>query len=65
MTGSIIGLVTFGDEVIGLSHVISDQAAIHEPEWEVNPERVPPIGTEVTVVLRRWSEDARAAEERR
>src|SRR5690606_7198965 len=36
MSGSIIGLVTFGDEVIGFSHVISDQAAIHDPEWLVN-----------------------------
>lgn len=52
MTGSIIGLVTFGDEVIGLKQVISDQAAIHEPEWEVNADVIPKEGTEVTVILR-------------
>lgn len=53
VTGSIIGLVTFGDEVIGLSKVISDQEAIHEPEWEVDIERIPPVGTEVTIIFRR------------
>lgn len=56
MTGSIIGLVTFGDETIGLKDVISDQAAIHEPEWMVHSERVPEEGTEVTVILLRYGE---------
>lgn len=51
MTGSIIGLVTFGDEVIGLKQVISDQAAIHEPEWEVNPDAIPAEGTQVTLII--------------
>jgi hypothetical protein len=51
MTGSIIGLVTFGDETIGLKQVIADQAAVHEPEWMVHPDRVPPEGTEVTVII--------------
>ena len=48
-----LGLVTFGDEVIGFTEIISDQAAIHEPEWEVNMETIPPVGTEVTIILRR------------
>jgi hypothetical protein len=38
-SGSIIGLVTFGDEVIGFSRVT-----------------IPPLGTEVTLILRRWRE---------
>lgn len=52
MTGSIIGLVTFGDEVIGLKTVISDQAEVHEPQWEVNSDAIPAEGTQVTVILR-------------
>ena len=54
LSGSIIGLVTFDDEVIGFSRVIADQAAVHPPEWEVDPERIPPVGTEVRLVIRRY-----------
>lgn len=54
MSGSIIGLVTFGDEVIGLSKVLSDQEELQPQEWEVNTELVPPLETPVTLVLRRW-----------
>ncbi len=53
MTGSIIGLVTFGDEVIGFSRVIADQEAVQPPAWEVRTDHVPPVGTEVTLILRR------------
>ena len=55
MTGSIIGLVTFGDETIGFSRVLADQEDVQAPEWEVNTPAVPPMGTKVTLVLRRWS----------
>ena len=55
-SGSVIGLVTFGDEVIGFEDVISDQASIHAPEWEVNTEHVPPPGTEVTVIVKKKEE---------
>jgi len=54
LTGSIIGLVTFGDEVIGFSRVFADQASVQPPEWEVDRQRIPPVGTEVTLILRRW-----------
>ena len=57
MTGSIIGVVTFGDEVIGYSKVISDQESIESPLWEVNPETIPPPGTEVVLVVRKWQQD--------
>ncbi len=49
-TGSIIGLVTFGDEVIGFSTVMSDQEAVQPLEWKVG--NVPPVGTPVVVILR-------------
>jgi hypothetical protein len=65
VTGSIIGLVTFGDEVIGFSRVISDQAAVHEPEWMVNTERIPDVGTEVTLILRRFEEAEKGEQEGR
>ncbi|MHC5023390.1 MAG: YdjY domain-containing protein [Planctomycetota bacterium] len=51
-SGSIIGLVTFGDEVIGFSRVLSDKQDVQPPEWEAWTERMPPIGTEVTLILR-------------
>lgn len=62
ITGSIIGLVTFGDEVLGFKQVISDQAAVHEPEWMVHTDRVPPEGTEVTVILLPFGERPDGAE---
>lgn len=50
-TGSIIGLVTFGDEVLGLKRIISDQENVHAPQWEVNTDSIPPLGTEVTLII--------------
>ncbi|MHC4414465.1 MAG: YdjY domain-containing protein [Planctomycetota bacterium] len=53
MTGSIVGLVTFGDEVVGFSRVVADQAAVQPPQWQVRSDHVPPVGTPVTLILRR------------
>ena len=53
MTGSVIGLVTFGDEVIGFSRVIADQTEVAAPEWTVATDRVPPMGTPVTLIIER------------
>lgn len=50
-SGSVIGLVTFGDELLGLPMVIPDAASIQEPEWVVRMEHVPPPGTKVHVLL--------------
>ncbi len=50
-SGSLIGLVTFGDEVIGCVEVISDEASVAQPLWEVHSERMPALGSRVTVVL--------------
>lgn len=50
-SGSVVGLVTFGDEVVGFSTVIADAAAVHAPEWEVDSDAVPEPGTEVVLIL--------------
>lgn len=50
-SGSVIGIVTFGDELLGLPRVIPDASSVHEPEWVVRLEHVPPPGTEVQVLL--------------
>lgn len=55
-SGSIIGLVTFGDEVLGFSKVLADEETVQAPEWEVNPKTIPPVETEVTVILRRFKD---------
>ncbi len=52
MTGSIIGLVTFGDEVIGYREVLPDQEAVEPPHWQVRSDHVPPVGTPVSLVIR-------------
>lgn len=52
LTGSIVGLVTFGDEVIGYREVLPDQEAVEPPHWQVRSGRVPPVGTPVQLVIR-------------
>ena len=61
-SGSIIGLVTFGDELLAAVDVIPDVATVHEPEWIAAPAEMPPVGTKVTVVLRVVEEGQTAAE---
>ena len=60
-TGSIIGLVTFGDEVLGTPSVFPDSADIQPPEWIINTKAVPPPGTEVTILLIRSNPDQPAS----
>lgn len=57
MTGSVVGLVTFGDEPIGFAHVSSDQEDMQAPEWEVNTDLIPPMDTPVTLILRAWKQN--------
>lgn len=52
-TGSIVGLVTFGDEVIAWSEVIPDAAEVAEPVWVTRSSELPPPGTAATLILRR------------
>ncbi len=52
-TGSIVGLVTFGDEVIAFDEVIPDRVDVSAAEWEARTEAIPTEGTPVTLVIRR------------
>lgn len=49
--GNIVGLATFGDEVVAFSHVLSPEAAVHPPEWIARLDHIPPAGTPVRVRL--------------
>ena len=51
-SGSLIGLVTFGDETIAPIEVISDQAEVSAPIWEAFTERMPEPGTAVRIRIR-------------
>ncbi len=61
-SGSIIGLVTFGDEVIGFSRVFADQDSVQPAEWEANTRVLPPVGTLVTLIVRAAGEQRAAGE---
>jgi hypothetical protein len=50
-TGVVIGLTTFGSEVIGLRSVISPDSATDEPRFLARNDAVPPVGTPVRVRL--------------
>jgi hypothetical protein len=50
-SGSLIGLVTFGDEVIAPIDIIPDQVSAAQPIWEVFSERMPKPGTAVTISI--------------
>ncbi|MFG0329657.1 MAG: YdjY domain-containing protein [Phycisphaerales bacterium] len=51
VTGSVVGLVTFGGELLGWHEVLPDKVAFLPPEWEVNTEVVPEPDTAVTIRL--------------
>ncbi len=51
ITGSVVGLVTFGDETIGFSEVISDFAALREREWFADLNSMPPEGSPATLII--------------
>ena len=52
ITGSIVGLVTFGDEVVGFRTVLADRDEVQPPQWKVRWSHVPPLGTPATIILR-------------
>ncbi len=52
-SGTIIGLTTFGSEVIAWSRVISPDANIAEPEWVADFSQTPPPETKVVVRIRK------------
>jgi hypothetical protein len=51
-TGSIVGIVTFGDETIACDEVRSDKADVDAPQWQARTERMPEPGTQVKLVIR-------------
>jgi hypothetical protein len=51
-TGLIVGLTTFGSEVVAWREVISPEAEVQEPEWIADREKVPGFKTEVVLVLK-------------
>ncbi len=51
-TGLLIGLTTFGSEVLSYPALYSHDSAIEEPLWIADPERVPVLGTALTVRLK-------------
>lgn len=51
-SGSIVGLVTFGDELMAWPETLPDREAVKPLEWEAYTERIPPEGTPVTILIR-------------
>lgn len=52
-SGSLVGLVTFGDETIGAIEVIPDQVSAAAAVWEVDSTRIPKPGTPVRIRIAR------------
>lgn len=50
-SGTLIGLASFGTEVLAWPDTFSPDSQVHEPEWIADAERVPPMNTQVTVRL--------------
>ena len=58
--GSLVGLVTFGDETIASVDVIPDKSDVAAPIWEAFTERMPEPGMIVTIVIAAAKPDDRA-----
>lgn len=52
LSGTLVGLATFGGETVAWREVISHESAVQEPEWIANRETIPEYGTDVRVELR-------------
>jgi hypothetical protein len=52
-SGSVVGLVTFGDEVVAMRQVLPDQVDVAPPAWRARTSAMPLEGHPVTVILRR------------
>lgn len=50
--GCIVGLATFGGEVVGYSRLHSAESSLEEPDWMARADAVPPFGTKIVVRLR-------------
>ncbi|MGP1347701.1 MAG: YdjY domain-containing protein [Phycisphaerales bacterium] len=49
VAGTVVGLTTFGTELIGLDRVISHESEIDAPVWIADTDRIPANGTAVTI----------------
>lgn len=49
--GTVVGLTTFGSELIGWSRVLSPDSGLQTPDWIADNARVPKMGTPVVVVI--------------
>lgn len=52
LSGSIVGLVTFGDELLGWNEVWPDEEEVLEPEWICNTAVMPAWNSRVTLRIR-------------
>ena len=52
MEGTLVGLTTFGSELIAWTRMVSHEAGVETPHWIADPRVVPPPGTPVTVRIR-------------
>lgn len=50
--GTLVGLTSFGTEVIAWTGVLSPDSTVDEPEWIADAANVPPLDTPVTVRIR-------------
>lgn len=51
--GAVIGLCTFGSEVLAYPRVVSPEASIDAPQWIADAATVPPMNTKVRIRLSR------------
>ncbi|MAC19159.1 MAG: hypothetical protein CMJ23_05665 [Phycisphaerae bacterium] len=51
--GTLVGLTTFGDEMIAAVEVRSPEIGVDAPVWQIRPGVLPSVGTPVTMVFRR------------
>jgi hypothetical protein len=47
--GLVVGLHTFGSELVALRTAMSPDSFIRPPEWIAHPQRTPPFGADVTI----------------
>ncbi|MCC6952108.1 MAG: hypothetical protein IT433_11785 [Phycisphaerales bacterium] len=50
--GCIVGLATFGGEVVGYTRLHSPESSLEEPDWMARADTVPAFGTKMIVRLR-------------
>lgn len=51
--GTVVGLSTFGDEVVAVEEVRSPESGVDPPVWRIRAGVLPEVDTAVTVVLKR------------